>query len=158
LGNPKTPREFCHDPETIHGVYDRELTKNVRDKKEVFDGGPNRTSSFALSDPFNGQTPWPVARPLFEQTIRRYFSECERLSLRLMEALCLGLAAPKDGLTKHFEPAHTSFLRLNYYPVEDPLGDEHPEGADLGIHHHTDAGGLTVLLQDDVSSEITRQR
>jgi isopenicillin N synthase-like dioxygenase len=133
------------------GFYDRELTKNVRDKKEIFDVGPNLTSSFASSDPFSGKTPWPAACPLFEQTIRPYFSECERLSVRLMEALCLGLAAPKDSLTKHFEPVHTSFLRLNYYPVADPLGDEHPGGADLGVHHHTDAGGLTLLLQDDVS-------
>jgi len=27
---------------------------------------------------------------------------------------------------------------------------EYQEKADLGIHHHTDAGALTVLLQDDV--------
>jgi isopenicillin N synthase-like dioxygenase len=44
-------------------------------------------------------------------------------------------------------------MRLNYYPVEDPmakLGGEQPQ-ADLGVHHHTDAGALTVLLQDEVS-------
>ena len=38
------------------------------------------------------------------------------------------------------------------YAVKDPMAglDQH-ETADLGIHHHTDAGGLTVLLQDQVS-------
>src|SRR5262249_54476147 len=45
---------------------------------------------------------------------------------------------------------HTSFLRLNYYPVEDPLAGEASDRADLGIHHHTDAGALTLLKQDDV--------
>ena len=52
-----------------------------------------------------------------------------------------------------FEPTHTSFLRLNYYPVEDPLSDlpdEVRDGADLGIHHHSDAGAVTILIQDDV--------
>jgi isopenicillin N synthase-like dioxygenase len=45
-------------------------------------------------------------------------------------------------------------MRLNYYPIKDPMTDssiEHLNTADLGIHHHTDAGALTVLLQDDVS-------
>ncbi len=48
---------------------------------------------------------------------------------------------------------HTGFIRLNYYPVDDPMqgsGIEHQPVADLGVHHHTDAGVLTVLLQDDV--------
>jgi isopenicillin N synthase-like dioxygenase len=52
-----------------------------------------------------------------------------------------------------FERDHTGFVRLNYYPVRDPLDQsnvEHLPTADLGVHHHTDAGALTVLLQDDV--------
>ena len=31
------------------------------------------------------------------------------------------------------------------------LDIEHQAVADLGVHHHTDAGALTVLLQDEVS-------
>src|SRR5262249_35211465 len=40
-----------------------------------------------------------------------------------------------------------------YYPGHDPLCPERPASATghLGVHHHTDAGALTVLLQDDVS-------
>jgi isopenicillin N synthase-like dioxygenase len=37
--------------------------------------------------------------------------------------------------------------------VKDPLAESAMEAvaeADLGIHHHTDAGALTVLMQDDV--------
>ena len=52
-----------------------------------------------------------------------------------------------------FETNHTGFLRLNYYPVDDPLAGtriEHQPTADLGVHHHADAGALTVLMQDDV--------
>jgi len=54
---------------------------------------------------------------------------------------------------KDFAGNHTGFIRLNYYPVKDPLagisGTQQVQ-ADLGVHHHTDAGALTVLLQDDV--------
>jgi isopenicillin N synthase-like dioxygenase len=43
---------------------------------------------------------------------------------------------------------------LNYYPVKDPLegrpGVAPSNQAGLGVHHHTDAGALTVLLQDEV--------
>ncbi|MDX1508420.1 MAG: 2OG-Fe(II) oxygenase family protein, partial [Woeseiaceae bacterium] len=53
-----------------------------------------------------------------------------------------------------FEPDHTGFVRLNYYPVADPMANrddvDHLDVADMGVHHHTDAGALTVLLQDDV--------
>jgi isopenicillin N synthase-like dioxygenase len=61
-----------------------------------------------------------------------------------------GLGAAASGLDAAFGAEHTSFLRLNFYPVEDPLAGEAADAADLGIHHHTDAGGLTVLLQDNV--------
>jgi len=142
-------RGLLRTKENPWGFYDRELTKNVRDKKEIFDIGPSLVPHLASLDPFTGKTPWPASLPGFEQTMRRYFSECERVSARLMEIVSVGLAAPKNGLRKYFEPAHTSFLRLNYYPVADPMG-ESAEGADLGVHHHTDAGALTVLLQDDV--------
>ncbi|MEO5493329.1 MAG: 2OG-Fe(II) oxygenase family protein [Sphingomonas sp.] len=35
--------------------------------------------------------------------------------------------------------------------MHDPLGDDADGGGDLGVHHHTDAGAVTVLLQDGVS-------
>jgi isopenicillin N synthase-like dioxygenase len=89
--------------------------------------------------------------PEFEPAMRAYFEACEALAGRLMEALSRSLGAPENEMHRLFEPTHTSFLRLNFYPVDDPLGDEADGGADLGIHHHSDAGALTVLLQDEVS-------
>ena len=55
---------------------------------------------------------------------------------------------------------HTSYLRLNYYPVCEQKvapashGYEEPEGSWLGINKHTDAGVLTILRQyhDEPSS------
>ena len=62
----------------------------------------------------------------------------------------MGLGARADRLGGAFVPTSTSYLRLNYYPVADPLAGEGADGGDLGIHHHTDAGAVTVLLQDEV--------
>ena len=82
-----------------------------------------------------------------------YLQACTDLSLRLLQAFCIGLDVPADYLEKYFAPQHTGFIRLNYFPVEDPMAraaiDDLPD-AGLGVHHHTDAGALTVVLQDDV--------
>ncbi len=135
------------------GYFDRELTKNRRDKKEIFDIGPEVEMGSVSGDPFSGATPWPGAQPAFRSAMRAHFKACERLSMTMLEAVCISLGLPKNRLADCFEPRHTSFLRLNYYPVEDPLSDL-PEvdrsGADLGVHHHSDAGAVTVLMQDDV--------
>ncbi len=136
------------------GYFDRELTKNQRDKKEIFDIGPETDESPVSEDPFSGATPWPASQPNFQAAMRAHFVACESLSRVMMEAVCLSLDLPKSRLDEAFRPNHTSFLRLNHYPVEDPLSDlpdTERDGADLGIHHHSDAGAVTILLQDDVS-------
>ena len=130
------------------GFYNRELTKNQRDKKEVFDFTRNGV------DPIYGQcNRWPAKLPDFRPVMEAWLQATTRLSLQLLEAFCLGLDLPPDFMHRHFDE-HTGFVRLNYYPTEDPLAGldiEHQAVADLGIHHHTDAGALTVLLQDEVS-------
>jgi isopenicillin N synthase-like dioxygenase len=129
------------------GYFDRELTKTRRDRKEIFDiacgdGGPGA--------PFEGATPWPREPARFEAVMRRYADACAELSARLLAILAQSLGVPEAALAGRFRPSHSSFLRLNYYPVRDALADELGP-SDLGIHHHTDAGALTVLLQDAVS-------
>ena len=47
-------------------------------------------------------------------------------------------------------------MRLNYYPTADPLSAEEAAAdnvtplGDMALHHHSDAGAMTLLLQDDV--------
>jgi isopenicillin N synthase-like dioxygenase len=134
------------------GYYDRELTKNLRDKKEIFDIGPEAASG-GEDGLGAARIPWPADREAFRSTLLAYAGACEALSRRLLGLVCLGLRADRTELDAAFAPASTSFLRLNHYPVRDPLADvadAAAPGADLGIHHHTDAGALTVLLQDQV--------
>jgi len=131
------------------GFFDRELTKNTRDWKEIYDVGPAVTSG-----PLAGNVPqWPASLPEFRATILAFQEACTRLSYRLLEALALNLGAPAASLLDAFGPRHTSFLRLNYYPpCGDPASPDAPAmpaSGQLGGRHHTDAGALTILLQDD---------
>ena len=130
------------------GYYNNELTKNQRDKKEVFD--------FTLQgvDPiYDSTNRWPAGDDKFKSAMLEYIDACTRLSLRLLEVFCIGLDLPADFMREDFTGNHTGFIRLNHYPVRDPLAGAtiaHQPIADLGVHHHTDAGALTVLLQDDI--------
>jgi len=126
------------------GFFDRELTKNTRDWKQVFDYGPG-------DGPMMPQ--WPQALPGFGPAVRAFYSACESLAFRLLAALSINLGMCADHLARGFRPLHTSFLRLNYYPVcpvpARPAGVCTPTTGHLGVNHHTDAGALTLLLQDE---------
>lgn len=126
------------------GFYDKELTKNVRDWKEVFDYGPGDGNRLVPQ--------FPAGLPGFRDTILAYTDACESLAFRLLTAVSSNLGMPAEFLTAGFGETHTSFLRLNYYPVcqepARPDGLAAPEHGHMGISHHTDAGALTLLLQD----------
>lgn len=130
------------------GFYDRELTKNRRDWKEIFDVGPVGEGRLA------GNVPqWPAALPAFRPTVAAFATACERLAHRLLGAVGVNLGVPADHLAAAFGARHTSFLRLNHYPpCAQPAAADAPTlpaAGHLGINHHTDAGALTLLLQDD---------
>lgn len=130
------------------GYYNNELTKNQRDKKEVFDFTTDGR------DPIYGaENRWPANANGFAQTMREYLDACVETGLALLDAFCVGLDLPADSMRADFMTNHTGFIRLNHYPVHDPLNGQDVNKlpvADLGVHHHSDAGALTVLLQDDV--------
>jgi isopenicillin N synthase-like dioxygenase len=130
--------------ENAWGYFDRELTKNTRDWKQIFDVGP--ADGRAL------RPQWPAAQPELRRAVLAYYAACEQLAFRLLGALSRNLGMPEAHLAASFRPRHTSFLRLNYYPIcpapERPAGLETARRGHLGINHHTDAGALTVLQQD----------
>ncbi len=130
------------------GYYNNELTKNQRDKKEVFDFTTDGTDPI-----YQSENRWPNIEGDFRKTMRAHLDAVTKLSLNLLEAFCVGLDLPADFMRRDFAENHTGFIRLNYYPVTDPLERDNADAlpiADMGVHHHTDAGALTVLLQDDV--------
>ena len=142
-------RQSLRTADNPWGYYDRELTKNARDKKEVFDVGPDAAGKSADRDAFFGATRWPDEPANFRTSIQRYFAEAERVADLLADLIddCLGVP---DLLSAAFRPANSSFLRLNYYPVADPMAGEQASKVGLGVHHHSDAGVLTLLWQSGV--------
>jgi isopenicillin N synthase-like dioxygenase len=153
FGQPReAKRTHLRTRDNPWGYYDRELTKEQRDRKEVFDIGPDAGGfGDSLENPFEGATPWPETPVPFEPVMREWFGRMASVSARLVGVIGEGLGDSKGELARAFTPAHTSYLRLNFYPLGDELAAETGTEADLGIHHHTDAGALTVLLQDGVS-------
>jgi len=126
------------------GFYNKELTKNVKDWKEVFDVGPAEEGT-------SMQPQWPDHRKEFKTTVESFYTKCRTVSHGLVRAISASLGDTVDALDSSFEK-HTSYLRLNYYPKcddpADPSSPTVPEKGSLGISHHTDAGAVTVLLQD----------
>jgi isopenicillin N synthase-like dioxygenase len=137
-------RAISRTPDNSWGFYDQELTKNTRDWKEIFDYGP------ADGDK---RPQWPAAMPAFRASVLDYYTAAEALAFRLLIALAANLGVESNSLIAGFVPQHSSFLRLNYYPKcpepERPSGIGTPKTGHLGLNHHTDAGALTLLLQDD---------
>jgi isopenicillin N synthase-like dioxygenase len=131
------------------GYYDQELTKNKRDWKEIFDLGIDSDDAT-----FNSRSQWPPAMPAFRQNMLAWFEGCEAVSIKLLAAIAVLLGQESEVFHRHFKPVNTSYLRLNHYPLcDDPADDsvDGPSEGHLGISHHTDAGALTLLAQDQVA-------
>ncbi len=133
------------------GYFDQELTKNTPDWKEVFDYGPAEPSEGGSESLLLPQ--WPRFVPGFKSAVLDYYQACETVAFALLGAIARNLGTEPDTLNRSFKPRHTSFIRLNYYPVcptpASPQAARTPENGFLGVNHHTDAGALTILHQAD---------
>jgi len=149
----KVRRDF----ENPLGYYDTELTKNVRDWKEVFDF--TCRGEFRLPASFEGESAeiltatnqWPQNPPGLREACEKYAEAVEKLSFRLLELISLSLGLPARYFHSKFEDP-TSRLRLNHY---SPCPA--PELA-LGVGRHKDGGALTVLAQDEVGGLQVRRK
>jgi isopenicillin N synthase-like dioxygenase len=134
------------------GWYDAELTKNRPDWKEVFDYGVERPAGAPVPAHSDGTNRWPDAHPELRHALLAHYHHGARISRGLVRALCAGLALEPDTLDGEFTE-HTSFQRLNrYLPCPEPAPPGAPllpERGSLAVHHHTDAGAVTLLYQDE---------
>jgi len=129
------------------GYNERELTKRLRDHKEVFD----------LVDPTEGRAKhynrWPDL-PGFHEAIADHYDACSDLALRTTELVLTALGLSGSVLADHRGDRTTSNMRLNHYTLGDPVPEDQRDGladlADVALGHHTDLGLVTLLIQDDV--------
>jgi isopenicillin N synthase-like dioxygenase len=114
------------------------------DWKEGLDIG---TQAGSLDDKgLDGWNQWPSKPPEFEGIVRDYFWQMEALARKLTCCMSLGLGMDAEHFSKEFDGVHSSYLRMNYYPLcPDP-------SSHMAISHHTDAGAVTVLTQSMVRS------
>ncbi len=151
------PREMKYsvyrNEENPLGYYDRELTKQRRDLKEVFDF---KTGGHISKNPAR-HSRWPAQPAQLRPTLAAFFSTFTNMSEQVMAMVLMALGLPeKDALNtlaNSFGLSHTSAARLNFYPAEDPVAAQERKGitplGDMALHHHTDPGAITLLLQDD---------
>ena len=126
------------------GYYDRELTKRKRDLKEVFDFIEPRSSGEDINQ-------WPEQTD-FKRAMESFFGAASMIAQETLGLVFTALTDNPDSSNLPEGDAHTSTVRLNYYPVGDPLSSEEKEQVnklgDMALHHHTDPNILTLLLQD----------
>ena len=152
-------RAISRDQDNTRGYFDRELTKNVRDRKEIFDFGhlpdPQLPNDHATNrSAVDGYNQWPPSLPEFELRMKAYLAANEVLARHILEAISLSLGLARRRIVDFFGPDHSSFLRLNHYPLSDLLSGKEAGAAtalgEFALQHHSDAGVLTVLAQDQV--------
>lgn len=139
--------QVLRTPDNPMGYYDRELTKQKRDLKEVFDFYARDTATA------ENRMPWPEKPEGFKPAMREHFLASTKVAKKIVQLICRALKVDENSLDKHFASRHTSSARLNYYPSTDPLNNEErgevtPLG-DMALHHHTDQGAVTLLFQDN---------
>ena len=147
-----TKMALFRDEENPLGYFDRELTKQQRDLKEVYDF---KAGGYISANP-SRQTRWPQD-PEFRETLTEFFVLFTALSELTMQMLFVTLGMPtseaKDRVQRDFGTQHSSAARLNYYPAHDPVPQHERHGVnelgDMALHHHTDPGAITLLLQDE---------
>ncbi|KAK1307249.1 Protein SRG1 [Acorus calamus] len=83
---------------------------------------------------------WPTQPPSFRETLEQYSSELMKVTNSLLGAMAKNLGVDPDVLIDKFKDEMQS-MRMNYYP---PCPQ--PDKA-LGLSPHSDASGLTILLQ-----------
>eukprot|EP00904_Undaria_pinnatifida_P012386 jgi/Undpi1/8278/HiC_scaffold_25.g10747.m1 len=142
---------FKRTETNARGWFDDELTKQTRDWKEGFDVGHVPAPDLPPDHPTNvvveGYNQWPRTVPGFKETVDAFYSGATNISERLLEGVATHLGLPRGHFGPSFHP-HTSYLRLNYYPpCPEPCGK-------LSVNRHSDAGALTVLLQENGSTAL----
>ncbi|KAJ3671451.1 hypothetical protein LUZ60_007530 [Juncus effusus] len=91
---------------------------------------------------------WPSNPQTFRDTVDKYSFEMKKLLTCLLEFIAKDMDIEPDVLYNAFKPQS---MRMNCYPP-CPQAEKV-----LGLSAHTDGGGLTLLVQNDVQGLQTRK-
>lgn len=144
---PEVKEPIRRSEQSVLGWYDRELTKRKRDHKEVFD---YIDPSLRLDPELNR---WPAGPEGFRAAMTDFFDGFAALATETVALVHHALGLSPELASRHTCARTTSTVRLNHYPVGDPVPERERDGlnplGEVALGHHTDPGVLTLLLQDD---------
>lgn len=83
---------------------------------------------------------WPARPATFGDSLARYSAEVQRVAARLLASMAANLGVADAARLARVADAQA--VRVNYYPA-----CPHGRGRVLGLSPHSDAAGLTLLLQ-----------
>jgi isopenicillin N synthase-like dioxygenase len=127
---------------------DANAEKAPVDLKESFYCGMELPADHALARvPMRsfGHNQWPESLPGFREQMLAYREAASALGERILAMLALSLELPEDYFARFYDPPSATVRLLRYPP--------HPAAAaanQLGAGAHTDWGGVTILVQDEV--------
>lgn len=151
-------RQVKRTRDNVLGYNDAELTKNVRDWKEVFDIAVRGVLELPVeleggeTEIQSDENKWPTSLPGLRDACEEYIAAAQELAFSLLRLMSQSLGLQPCYFDEYFKSAGTSFLRLNHYPVCPA------PGLALGVSRHKDGGGLTILLQDEVGGLEVRRK
>ncbi|KAF5180432.1 2-oxoglutarate (2OG) and Fe(II)-dependent oxygenase superfamily protein [Thalictrum thalictroides] len=98
---------------------------------------------FFMSLPVHGRNTrfWPTSPTSYRETLDRYAAELHKVAVSLVGVMAKNLGLEPEKLANMFEIDGSQGLRMNYYPP-CPVANKV-----LGLSPHSDATGLTLLLQ-----------
>lgn len=115
------------------------------DRKEGYYIGEDVAEADPRFGRFNhGPNQWPEDLPGFRPIMSAYFAAMSVVGRQLTRGMALSLDLDEDAFAG-FTDQPLATLRLLHYPPSRP---EIPD--EMGAGAHTDFGGLTLLMQDDV--------
>jgi isopenicillin N synthase-like dioxygenase len=145
---------IMRDQDNPLGYFDRELTKRRRDHKEVFDFADPATPAAAR------RNRWPDGPSDFQETMIEFYDAISSLAIRTTALVQQALGLDPSQVVEYRGDRATSSVRLNHYPVGDPVPAAERDGlqalGETALGHHTDPGVITLLLQDDTGGLQTR--
>ncbi|PPS17667.1 hypothetical protein GOBAR_AA02890 [Gossypium barbadense] len=126
---------YAQLPNEIEG-YGQTLVRSADQKLDWND----MLCLFPLPVPLRNMRFWPTNPPSFRETFDKYSTELHKVTIYLIKRIAKNLGTDPKMLSSFFED-EAQVIRMNYYP---PCAEESKV---LGASPHSDAAGLTLLLQ-----------
>ncbi|KAJ9561117.1 hypothetical protein OSB04_006277 [Centaurea solstitialis] len=128
----------------------------VKSEDQPLDWIDRLTMKAAPVDPneaTNGLLVWPKKPANFKQAVEKYVEKTRKVLDGLLQDLAESLSLDRNAFLQYFEPKQSEIkVRVNYYP---PC--PRPDLA-IGILPHSDASGLTLLLEFGATNALQVQK